>query len=54
MMGFTGGHWGRSPHRPRHSRPLGYRSHKRDPGVERVGGKIRCETRYPDGGAMTY
>jgi hypothetical protein len=47
MMGFSGGH----PHR---SRPLGYRSHKRDPGLKQVGGKIRCETKYPDGGGMTY
>ncbi|KAF8178381.1 hypothetical protein K438DRAFT_1978006 [Mycena galopus ATCC 62051] len=54
MMGFSSGHRGRSPRRPRRSRPLGYRSHKRDPGLERVGSKIRCETKYPDGGAMTY
>ncbi|KAJ7867674.1 hypothetical protein B0H14DRAFT_2730640 [Mycena olivaceomarginata] len=47
MMSFAGGHRGRSPRRPRHSprlrrsRPLGYHSHKRDPGIERVNGKIR-------------
>ncbi|KAJ7679987.1 hypothetical protein B0H14DRAFT_3681673 [Mycena olivaceomarginata] len=44
----------RSPRRHRHTRPPGYRSHKRDTGIERVNGKIRCETIYPDGGAMTY
>ncbi|KAF7344772.1 hypothetical protein MVEN_01638200 [Mycena venus] len=54
MMSFADGRRGRSPRRPRRPRPLGYRSHKRDPGVERVDGKIRCETKYPDGGAMTY
>ncbi|KAJ7788518.1 hypothetical protein B0H14DRAFT_3892410 [Mycena olivaceomarginata] len=54
MMGFSGGHRGRSPRRPRRSHPLGYRSHKRDSGLERVGGKIRCETKYPNGGGMTY
>ncbi|KAJ7437212.1 hypothetical protein B0H11DRAFT_2255560 [Mycena galericulata] len=30
------------------------RSHKRDTGIQRVGKKIRCETLYPEGGAMTY
>ncbi|KAJ7348656.1 hypothetical protein DFH08DRAFT_648901, partial [Mycena albidolilacea] len=60
MMSFAGGHRGRSLRRPRHSPrlrrscPLGYSSHKRDPGIERVNGKIRCETKYPDGGGMTY
>ncbi|KAJ7189534.1 hypothetical protein B0H12DRAFT_792765 [Mycena haematopus] len=51
MISLAGRHRGRSPRRPR---PAGYRSHKRDSGIERVRGKIRCETKYPDGGAMTY
>ncbi|KAJ7325460.1 hypothetical protein DFH08DRAFT_968688 [Mycena albidolilacea] len=46
---------GRSRRRSRRRNPIsGYRSHKRDPGIQRVNGKIRCETKYPDGGAMTY
>ncbi|KAJ7775574.1 hypothetical protein B0H16DRAFT_48467 [Mycena metata] len=42
--------------RPRRlSRPRQrHRSHKNDPDIERVRGKIRCEHIYPDGGAMTY
>ncbi|KAJ7090118.1 hypothetical protein C8R44DRAFT_892032 [Mycena epipterygia] len=40
------------PSRP--SRLPGYRSHKREAGIERVRGKVRCEERYPDGGAQTY
>ncbi|KAJ7224652.1 hypothetical protein GGX14DRAFT_387325 [Mycena pura] len=40
---------GRSHHRPSH------RSSGRDlSGLQRVRGKIRCEKRFPDGGAMTY
>ncbi|KAJ7732429.1 hypothetical protein B0H16DRAFT_1468579 [Mycena metata] len=31
-----------------------HRSHKNDPDIERVRGKIRCEHIYPDGGAITY
>ncbi|KAJ6479693.1 hypothetical protein C8R45DRAFT_1005805 [Mycena sanguinolenta] len=41
----------RSP--PRYRVP-GYRSHKRDAGIDRVNGKIRCETVFPEGGAATY
>ncbi|KAJ7717307.1 hypothetical protein DFH07DRAFT_973634 [Mycena maculata] len=39
-----------------HSRSRAWRrrSKKNVPGIERVGGKICCEKRYPDGGAMTY
>ncbi|KAJ7223049.1 hypothetical protein GGX14DRAFT_332240, partial [Mycena pura] len=38
------------PHRRR-----SYRNDTRDySGLQRVQGKIRCEKRYPDGGAMTY
>ncbi|KAJ7784222.1 hypothetical protein B0H16DRAFT_1446477 [Mycena metata] len=42
--------------RPRRlSRPRQcHRSHKNDPDIERVRGKIRCEHIYPDGSAMTY
>ncbi|KAF8129104.1 hypothetical protein K438DRAFT_2000003 [Mycena galopus ATCC 62051] len=54
MMCFSGGRRGHSPRRPHRSRPVGYCSHKRNPGVERVDGQIRCETKYPDGSAMTY
>ncbi|KAJ6447991.1 hypothetical protein C8R45DRAFT_1134637 [Mycena sanguinolenta] len=62
--------WGRSAsrsrrgcsasHSHRRSRSLhrhrvpGYRSHKRDPGIDRVNGKIRSETVFPEGGAATY
>ncbi|KAJ7779443.1 hypothetical protein DFH07DRAFT_730180 [Mycena maculata] len=42
---------GRSRHR---SRPRDYRSRKKELGMERVRGKIRCERIYPDCGAMTY
>ncbi|KAJ7260090.1 hypothetical protein C8J57DRAFT_1637629 [Mycena rebaudengoi] len=33
--------------------PRPYKSHKRVSDIERVRGKIRCEMKYPDGGAMT-
>ncbi|KAJ7277227.1 hypothetical protein C8J57DRAFT_1222969 [Mycena rebaudengoi] len=36
------------------SRPRPYKSHKRVSDIERVRGKIRCETKYPGGGAMTH
>ncbi|KAK6997404.1 hypothetical protein R3P38DRAFT_2562441 [Favolaschia claudopus] len=35
-------------------RPPGYRSRKREPGIDRSDGQIRCEKVYSDGGRMTY
>lgn len=54
LLGMTGGGGGVANRGRSRRRSPPRRSHKNEPGLQRVRGKIRCERLYPDGGAMTY